>query len=451
MAGRTGGFSYADSSLIDELLNAIELDPANLEAKKLLAEQWQTLGWEEAAADLADEVLAVLPDDREAQFIRDSAGRSGLQQDQTTEADAPPAYSASISDGPAASDVRTTRQLKDAYKSLRDEAKSLLQELLCFKKVAPSADCTEQVNDLTALSEGRMFSVARRTVGQSTAGPSKAPVGPPPTVKVLASSMKVDPKTAVDTAIVDFIHALEWERQRKTRRSGTTADAARDAVRKRADALKAMLPNKMAYMALEAFSHLEHEILKRTYVNSETMIAGDPIADIPRSDFWVSEDGYAWDMTELVQAIEANGGVMRNPLSRENFAVSDVEAIIRHPHGKKLAAIQVEQSKLSKGVRQETITRMRELARVVLDDQSANSHPSHDAVDSFLSYMATLPTNEREALNNLRVPAVDTHTRQKFDMTIGDAVRDAKSNQICFHKAGDLLNQAASWLSRNKA
>ena len=451
MARRTGGFSFADSSLIEELLHTIELDPANLEAKKLLSGQWQILGWDEAAADLADEVLAVQPGDREAQFIRDSVRSGGHQQDQTTRTDAPPAYSFSISDGPAASDVRTTRQLKDAYKTLRDEAKSLLQELLCFKQVAPTADCTEQVNDLTALSEGRMFSVARRTVGQSTAGPSKAPVGPPPTVKVLALSMKVDPNTAVDTAILDFTNVLEWERQRKPRRSGTNADAARDAVRKRADALKTMLPNKMSHIALDAFMHMEHEILKKTYVNSETMIAGDPVADIPRSDFWVSEDGYAWDMTELVQAIEANGGIMRNPLSRENFTVSDVQAIIRHPHGKRLAAMQVEQSKLSKGVRQETITKMRELARVVLDDQSANSHPSHDAVDSFLSYMVTLPKNEQEAPDRLRVPAVDSHTRQKFDMSIGDAVRDAKSNQICFHKAGDLLNQAASWLSRNKS
>lgn len=451
MAGRTRGFTYTDSSLIDELLHAIELDPANLEAKKLLAEQWQTLGWDEAAAELADEVLTVQPGDREAQFIRDSARRGGLQQDQVIEAVAPPAYYASISDRPVTSDVRTTRQLKDAYKALRDEARSLLQELLCFKQVAPSADCTEQVNDLTALSEGRMFSVARRTVGQSTAGPSKLPEAPPCPVKVLASSMKVDPTTAVDIAIVDFTNMLAWERQRQSRQGGSDADAARDAVRKRADALKAILPQKMAHMALEAFMHVEHETLKKTYINTETMIAGDPISDIPRCDFWASEDGYAWDLTELVQAIESNGGVMRNPLSRENFTVGDVEAIIRHPHGKRLAAIQVEQSKLSKGVRQETISRMRELARVVLNDQSANSHPSHDAVDSFLSYMATLPIKEREALDKLRVPAVDTHTRQKFDMTIGDAVRDAKSNQICFHKAGDLLNQAASWLSKNRS
>jgi hypothetical protein len=151
-----------------------------------------------------------------------------------------------------------------------------------------------------------------------------------------------------------------------------------------------------------------------------------------------------------VQAIEANSGVMRNPLSRENFTVADVVSIVRHPHGKRLAALQVEQSQLSKGVRTDTVTRMRELARIILDDQSANSHPSHDAVDSFLGYMATLPVVEQDALNKLRVPAVDSHTRAKFDMTIGDAVRDAKTNQICFHKAGDLLKQAADWLTRNK-
>ncbi len=123
---------------------------------------------------------------------------------------------------------------------------------------------------------------------------------------------------------------------------------------------------------------------------------------------------------------------------------------MRHPHGKKLAALQVEQSQLSKGVRPATILKLREVASVVLEDQSANSHPSHDAVDNFLGYMVTLPAPEREALNKLRVPAVDSHTRQKFDMTIGDAVRDAKANQICFHKAGDLLKQAADWLTRNK-
>jgi hypothetical protein len=264
--------------------------------------------------------------------------------------------------------------------------------------------------------------------------------------------MKVDPNTALEVAISDFTQAIEWERQNKSQRGGFVAnsDAARDAVRKRAETLKTELPNKMKYMALEAFMHMEHEVLKRNYVNSETMIGGDPIADIARADFWSSEDGYAWDLTELVQAIEANGGVMRNPLSHENFTVSDVEAIVRHPHGKGLAAMQVEQSQLSKGVRHDTIRRMRELAQVVLNDQSANSHPSHDAVDSFLGYMATLPAPEREALNKLRVPAVDSHTRQKFDMTIGDAVRDAKANQICFHKAGDLLKQAADWLPRNR-
>ena len=456
MAAGGGGFSFQDSSLLDELLNAIELDPTNIEAKKLLAEQWQVLGWEDAAVNLAEEVLAVQPGDEQALFILDSSRRRGNQQQQTSEDDAPPPYSPPLPDGPPASDVRNVQQLKNAYKSLRDEAKNLLQELLCFKKAAPSANCNEQVADLTALTEGRISSVARRTVGQpasrasAVAGPSRPTK--PNAVRALASSMKVDLNTALEVAISDFTQAIDWERQNKSQRGGFVAnsDAARDAVRKRAENLKTELPNKMKYMALEAFMHVEHEVLRRNYINSETMIGGDPIADIARADFWSSEDGYAWDLTELVQAIEAKGGAMRNPLSRENFTVSDVEAIVRHPHGNRLAAMQVEQHQLSKGVRQDTIRRMRELAQVVLDDQSANSHPSHDAVDSFLAYMATLPLPERDALNKLRVPAVDSHTRQKFDMTIGDAVRDAKANQICFHKAGDLLKQAADWLTRNR-
>ena len=175
---------------------------------------------------------------------------------------------------------------------------------------------------------------------------------------------------------------------------------------------------------------------------------GDPVSDIPREEFWNSEDGYAWDMSELVQAIKANKGAFQNPLTRENFTATDVEAIVRHPTGKQLAAIQVEQDRLVKGVRQETVNRLRSMATVLLSDDSANTLPSHNAVDDFLAYVATLPANEKEAIDKLRVPAVDSHTGQPFNDTIGDAVRDAKGNRLCFHKAGDLLRQAADFLSR---
>ena len=167
--------------------------------------------------------------------------------------------------------------------------------------------------------------------------------------------------------------------------------------------------------------------------------------------FWTSEDGYAWNMSELVQAIKANKGAMRNPLSRENFTVADVEAVVRHSVGKELAALQIEQSKLRKGVRQETISRLQAMAKVLLEDDTENSHLSHDAVDNFLSYVATLPANERATIDKLRVPAKDSHTGQPFDDTIGDAVRDAKGNRLCFHKAGDVLKQAAEFLKKSSS
>lgn len=59
-----------------------------------------------------------------------------------------------------------------------------------------------------------------------------------------------------------------------------------------------------------------------------------------------------------------------------------------------------------------------------------------------MAYMATLPMAEQTALDKLRVPATDSHTGQKFDTSIGESVRDAQGNRICFHKTGDLLRQA---------
>jgi hypothetical protein len=60
-------------------------------------------------------------------------------------------------------------------------------------------------------------------------------------------------------------------------------------------------------------------------------------------------------MEELAQAICANGGVMRNPLSHQMFTTNDIRAIISHPHGKHLAALEIEQKKLKLGVRPSTI------------------------------------------------------------------------------------------------
>src|SRR5204863_9577748 len=99
-----------------------------------------------------------------------------------------------------------------------------------------------------------------------------------------------------------------------------------------------------------------------------------------------------------------------NPLSRQMFTPNDVRAIVQHPLGNRLAALQVEQSMLSQGLRPKTIEQLENLARVLLEDMSLDSIPSRQAVDGFLAYVATLPQAEQKAIDVLRVPAKDSHT-----------------------------------------
>lgn len=88
---------------------------------------------------------------------------------------------------------------------------------------------------------------------------------------------------------------------------------------------------------------------------------GDLVFDIPRQNFWVTENGYAWDLEELVQAITSNGGVMLNPLSQQMFTTNDIRAIVQHPLGKDLATMAIEQKKLKLGVRPKTIEQLDKL------------------------------------------------------------------------------------------
>ena len=82
---------------------------------------------------------------------------------------------------------------------------------------------------------------------------------------------------------------------------------------------------------------------------------------------------------------------------------------------------------------------MQKLAKVLLEDQSADQIPTRHAVDQFFAYVATLPKAEQKAIDQLRVPARDSHTGQAFDGSIGDSLRDAQANRTCFHKTGGYL------------
>jgi hypothetical protein len=61
-----------------------------------------------------------------------------------------------------------------------------------------------------------------------------------------------------------------------------------------------------------------------------------------------------------------------------------------------------------------------------------------------------VPELEQKAIEHLKCPAKDSHTGQSYDFSIGEAVRDAKGNRVCFHKTGDFIKQAATYLRQNR-
>lgn len=74
-------------------------------------------------------------------------------------------------------------------------------------------------------------------------------------------------------------------------------------------------------------------------------------------------------------------------------------------------------------------------------------------LESFMSRFTKftpVPEIEQKALDGLRCPAKDSHTGQSYDFSIGEAVRDAKGNRVCFHKTGDFIKQAAAHLRQNR-
>lgn len=64
--------------------------------------------------------------------------------------------------------------------------------------------------------------------------------------------------------------------------------------------------------------------------------------------------------------------------------------------------------------------------------------------------ISAVPELEQKCIDGLKCPTKDKHTGQAYDLTIGEAVRDAKGNRVCFHNAGDFIKQAAAYLRQNR-
>lgn len=426
-------------SFINELYEEISRNPPAIEARKLLVEQFAAAGWLEAAGDAVKELKQLAPDDPDVKtWVLTFCKPERTSQAAATKAPVQPA--ATLPD-----DLDSAREeLAQGYKALRNRAKTLLVEMLHLHslqnhKGIPGSYKTElssskHIPDITAIVEGRMNTVVRAR--------------PPGNVRIVAKTMQAKPDQAVEIALADFENTARWLRAPNGKPSSIDNDSVRETLVKRVRNLTTALPEKLRECPETALMHFEHEALQRTYVNDETML-GDRTSDIPRAKFWVTEDGYAWDMEELAQAITSNSGVMRNPLSRQMFTPKDIRAIVQHPTGRQLAALQIEQNQMSKGVRPQTIEHLEKLSATLLADQSSDQLPSRHAIDEFMAYCATLPEVEQTALNGLRCPAKDSHTGQPYDTTIGEAVRDAKGNLVCFHKTGDFIKQAAQHLRQN--
>lgn len=401
------GSGDPDMVLIGELMEEISRRPPAIAARKLLVEHYISVGWLEAATDNAKELKLLSPGDSDVlKFLQLLEKRPELPAPEkklipmATRAPNLPIASTveklvcdaksgrykkaipskAVERKPVVSNevayaYSNTMQedLVVGYQALRIKADFVLADLVHLQALQKKANILPSKNTakIQYIVEGRADAPTQLCNPRAT-----------------ARAMREAPNEATNIAIADMEEAIQWHEKLPGSGSGGSTDTIRDALIKRITIVKTALPDDMKIHCEAALMHMEHEHLDRNYANTETMY-GDEVKDIPRSNFYVTEDNYAWDLDELVAAIKAGSGILRNPLSKQMFTPTDIKGIYMHPLAKPLAALAVEQKAMSKGVRPATITRMEKLASILLEDQSTDTMPSRHAVDEFLAYVAT--------------------------------------------------------------
>lgn len=402
MAASSGatGSGDPDMVLIGELMEEMSRRPPAIAARKLLIEHYIAVGWIEAALDNTNELRALSWGDSDvARFLQVLEKKPEPPSPEKITPAAPKYFAARKTNDGLVWDAKTGQYKKEAASKqnektpqvviadVKDDLDTAQQAFITGYQAlrARSNFILKDLMHLQALQKKESIVPSRNTARiQKIVNGQTDALTQLRTPRSTAHSMRDNPKAAADIAIADLEEAVEWYR----RLPGTDTDKVRDAVVKRKAALEVALPDELKPFCGVALMHLEHEQLGRNYTNTETMY-GDAVKDIPRSNFYVTEDNYAWDMDELVAAIKAGSGVLRNPLSKQMFTPTDVKGMYSHPLATPLAALAVEQREMSKGVRPETISRMEKLSSVLLEDQSADTLPSRHAVDEFLAYVAT--------------------------------------------------------------
>lgn len=427
------------NSLISELWETIVQNPPAIPARIILMQHYTDIGWVSEAVGIAKDLVRVAPDCSEAQQLLSSQATDSEQQRGKITASTPPTPGPGV---PKTKIERSNMEVKftEDIAAVRFKSQNLLADMEAMYQQAMVDENDEddiviwedQVTKLRAIIEGDIASVLD--------------LGTPPSARAIAELMETQPDEAVDIAADDLIRVVDWLQKITPQVADSDEDTIRPVLLERVRMVAAVLSESLQSAPAAALMHVEHEKLGKVYTNNETMVSGEPIASIPRPQFWASQDNYAWDLEELVHCLRVNGAVMRNPLSREMFTVEDIQALIKHPLGKSLAAQRADQDDMAGGVRLATIVQLERLSSRLLSDQTPNQVPSRQALDEFGQHTAILPAAEQRALDELRVPATDSVSRQPFDCSIGEIVRDAIANRTCMHKAGDLVGQAARYL-----
>jgi hypothetical protein len=357
-----------DFTLLNELWQMIEHDPTSTYPRKLLIEQLMHYGWIDAAVDASEELLKISPYDQEAKdFVlnnkREVVKPSPVtkQRSQTKKVLVP-----------NSSEERKMleEQFAEELLALRQEVEDLahsMQDAASYAKTQGLSTVTQgEIDYVTGLQNGELQGIVQASVKSA---------------RDTAQAMKdqTDYFKVLDIAVQDLEATLD--RLKQTTKSNND-DSLRELLAKRVRILVSSVSTEQQAFPPLALMHIEHEKLNKKYVNDETML-GDTIAEIPRYEFWVSEDGYAWSMEELVSAVKANGGVMRNPLSKDMFSPEDIKMVLFHPDGKALGALQLEQSQLSHGVRLATIQHLESLAKVLLADDADDQFESRKAIGRY--------------------------------------------------------------------
>jgi hypothetical protein len=314
MAATSGvaAFGGPDMIYIGELYESISRSPPGIEARKLLIEHYISVGneWLEGALDEAKKLQGVAPTDPDvARFL------GLLEKKPEPPAPAKPVKSVATSSArpegqdlknfrymakaitkheskrPGATSGKSTdglddaqRELVNGYQNLRAKASHVFTNLLRLQALQKKAGLPQSKN----LAKVHLMAGGSNDTVYSG-------MRPPESARSVARNIRDHPQEATNLVIADLEVMIKWVRAPNGTPSGASIDTIRDALVKRRSAIDSTLPDGLKFHCELGFMHVEHEHLERNYVNDETML-GDEIKDIPREDFYVTEDNYAWSM-----------------------------------------------------------------------------------------------------------------------------------------------------------